>query len=179
MAASSKKSLGPLGPARGTGLDSSSGKNQDAVRRFTWAIAAISVHLEELRYFWAKKLGISGPQWMILMALADMDEADGVPVNAVSKKLHVDSSFVTTQSKLLEKKGFVRRRPSSEDARIVQMSLTDKTYKHLASLAAQQEALNEFIFAEFDGRALDEFTNKLVSLQGRLEKACMKVTLDI
>jgi len=179
MATSSNRSTGLLGPARGAGLDRGAGKNQDAVRRFTWAIAAISVHLEELRYFWARKLGISGPQWMILMALADMDEADGVPVNAVSKKLHVDSSFVTTQSKLLEKKGFVRRKSSSEDARIVQMSLTDKTYKHLANLAAQQEELNAFIFAEFDGRALEEFTDKLVALQRRLEKACMKVTLDI
>jgi DNA-binding MarR family transcriptional regulator len=179
MAARNKTSLGSLGPARETDSDGTAGKNQDAVRRFTWAIAAISVHLEELRYFWASKLGISGPQWMILMALADMDQADGVPVNAVSKKLQVDSSFVTTQSKLLEKKGFVRRKPSSEDARIVQMSLTDKTYKHLAGLAAQQEALNEFIFAEFDARALEEFTDKLVGLQSRLEKACMKVTLDI
>ena len=128
------------------------GKNQDIVRRVTWVVATINVHLEELRYFWAKTLGISGPQWMILMALADMDQDNGVPVNAVSKKLHVDSSFVTTQSKLLEKKGFLRRRTSAEDARIVQMSLTDKTYKHLASLAAQQEALNDFIFAEFSDR---------------------------
>ncbi len=179
MAASAKRNAGLLGPARGAGLEESAGNNQDAVRRFTWAIAGISVHLEELRYFWAKKLGISGPQWMILMALADMDQAEGVPVNAVSKRLHVDSSFVTTQSKLLEKKGFVRRKSSSEDARIVQMSLTDKTYKHLASLSAQQEALNQFIFAEFDGPALEAFTDKLVALQGRLEKACMKVMLDI
>ena len=99
------------------------------------------------------------------MALADMDQDDGVPVNVVSKKLHVDSSFVTTQSKLLEKKGFLRRKTSTEDARIVQMSLTDKTYKHLASLASQQETLNEFIFAELDDRELDELTDKLTALQ--------------
>ncbi len=141
-------------------------------------IASISVHIEELRYFWAKTLGISGPQWMILMALADMDQADGVPVNAVSKKLHVDSSFITTQSKLLEKKGFLRRKTSTEDARIVQMSLTDKTYKHLASLASQQEALNDFIFAEFDDQQLDEITSKLSALKNRLEKACLKVVVD-
>jgi DNA-binding MarR family transcriptional regulator len=153
-------------------------KNQDTIRRFTWVIASINVHLEELRYFWAKTLGISGPQWMILMALADMDQADGVPVNAVSKKLHVDSSFITTQSKLLEKKGFLRRKTSTEDGRIVQMSLTDKTYKHLAGLAAQQEALNEFIFAEFDNEQLDEFTTKLSALKTRLEKACLKVIVD-
>jgi DNA-binding MarR family transcriptional regulator len=153
-------------------------RNQDTIRRFTWVIASINVHLEELRYFWAKTLGISGPQWMILMALADMDQDDGVPVNAVSKKLHVDSSFITTQSKVLEKKGFLRRRTSTEDARIVQMSLTDKTYKHLAGLASQQEALNEFIFAEFNDQQLEEFTSKLAALKNRLEKACLKVVVD-
>src|SRR5437868_14423681 len=73
-------------------------KNQDIVRRFTWEIASINVHLQELRYFWAKALGISGPQWMILMALADLDQGEGVPVKVVSKMLHVDPSFVTSQS---------------------------------------------------------------------------------
>lgn len=153
-------------------------KNQDVFRRFSWVIASINVHLEELRYFWAKALGISGPQWMILMALADLDHDDGVPVNAVSKKLHVDSSFVTTQSKLLEKKGFLRRKTSTEDARIVQMSLTDKTYKHLAGLAAQQEALNEFIFADLTERQLGDLTETLTGLKNRLEKATLKVVVD-
>jgi MarR family transcriptional regulator, organic hydroperoxide resistance regulator len=159
-------------------LADTASKNQDTIRRFTWVIASISVHLEELRYFWAKTLGISGPKWMILMALAELDEAEGVPVNVVSKKLHVDSSFVTTQSKLLEKKGFLRRKTSSEDARIVQMSLTDKTYKHLAGLAAQQEKLNEFIFTELNDKQLDELTDTLSTLKNRLEKACLKVVVD-
>jgi DNA-binding MarR family transcriptional regulator len=154
-------------------------KNQDIVRRFTWEIASINVHLQELRYFWANTLGISGPQWMILMALADLDKGEGVSVKVVSKMLHVDSSFVTTQSKMLEKKGFVRRKTSAEDARIVEMSLTDKSYKHMANLASQQEDLNEFIFAEFSDRELTEFTGKLASLKNRLEKACLKVAMDI
>lgn len=153
-------------------------KNQDVVRRFTWEIASISVHLEELRQFWARTLGVSGPQWMIIMALADLDKGEGVPVNAVSKLLHVDSSFVTTQSKLLEKKGFVRRKASTADARIVNMSLTDRTYKHLASLASQQEALNEFIFSEFSASEVNELTVKLAALKKRLEKACMKAAVD-
>ena len=179
MAPSGKKALDPAAPAKKlAGAVGATSRNQDAVRRFTWAIAGIGVHLEELRYFWAKALGISGPQWMILMALADLDQDDGVPVNAVSKKLHVDSSFVTTQSKLLEKKGFLRRRTSDEDARIVQMSLTDKTYKQLAALASQQEALNEFIFSEFGENELDDLNNKLTALQHRLEKATLKVVVD-
>ena len=159
-------------------MDHAAKKNQDIIRRFTWEIASISVHQEELRQFWARTLRISGPQWMIIMALADLDKGEGVPVNAVSKLLHVDSSFVTTQSKLLEKKGFVRRKPSTEDARIVNMSLTDRTYKHLASLAAQQEALNEFIFSEFSASEVNDLTVKLAALKKRLEKACMKAAVD-
>lgn len=157
----------------------SGGKNHDTARRFAWEIAAINVHLQEIRYFWAKTLGVSGPQWMILMALADLDKGEGVPVKVVSKMLHVDPSFVTTQSKMLEKKGFLRRKTSGEDARVVQMSLTDKTYKHIASLASQQEELNNFIFAEFTERELGEFTGKLAALKARLEKASLKVSMGI
>jgi DNA-binding MarR family transcriptional regulator len=57
--------------------------------------------------------------------------------------------------------------------------LTDKSYKHIANLASQQDALNEFIFAEFSDRELAEFTGKLASLKDRLEKACLKVAMDI
>ena len=159
-------------------MDEAVKKDQDAIRRFSWEIASISAHLEELRHFWAKTLGISGPQWMIIMALADHDQGEGVAVNVVSKMLHVDPSFVTTQSKLLEKKGFVRRKTATEDARIVKMSLTDKTSKHMANLAAQQESLNQFIFTEFDDGALADLTEKLAAIKRRLEKARLKVMVD-
>jgi DNA-binding MarR family transcriptional regulator len=162
-----------------TGSNDLGAKNHDIARQFAWEIAAINVHLQEIRYFWAKALGVSGPQWMILMALADLDQGEGVAVKVVSKMLHVDPSFVTTQSKMLEKKGFMRRKTSGEDARVVQMSLTDKTYKHIASLASQQEDLNNFIFAEFSDRELGEFNGKLAALKTRLEKACLKVAMGI
>ncbi|UPK05839.1 MarR family transcriptional regulator [Bradyrhizobium sp. 170] len=165
-------------PNRPRVVDNPSAESQELARQFMWDIRSINVCLEELRQFQANVLGITGPQWMILMALADLDRENGVPVNVVSRLMHVDSSFVTTQSKLLEKKGFLRRKPSTSDARVVQMSLTDKTYKHLASLAAQQDALDEFVFGEFGVRELAEFANRLTALRHRLEKARLKVVLD-
>jgi DNA-binding MarR family transcriptional regulator len=153
--------------------------NHDLAQQFTWDIAGINVHLQNIRNFFAKALGISSPQWMILMALADLDQGDGVSVKVVSKMLHVDSSFVTTQSKMLEKKGFIRRKTSVDDARVVQMSLTDKTYKHLAKLAPQQEELNKFIFGEFTERGLEEFTGRIAALKKRIEKASLKVANGI
>ena len=49
----------------------------------------------------------------------------------------------------------------------------------ITSLASQQQALNEFIFAELNDRELGDMTDKLVARQSRLEKACLKVVLDI
>jgi DNA-binding MarR family transcriptional regulator len=154
-------------------------KNEDLIRKFTWEIATAGVHLERLHDFWAQKLGITGPQWRILMALVDLDRANGVPVNAVATMLHVDSSFVTTQSKRLEKKGFLRRKPSADDARVVQMSITDKTQKQLAALAEQQDALNEFVFLEFNDPEFSSFINKIASINDRLKKAHGKLALEL
>ena len=164
---------------RKDGARARSTRNLDIIKRFTWEISSINIHLEELRQFWARTLGISGPQWMILMAISDLDKNEGVPVNVVSKLLHVDPSFITTQSKLLEKKGLLRRRPSPTDARVVQMSLTDKTQKHVASLSEQYRKFREFVFEEFDESELGEFTAKLEALKNRLEKACVRIALDL
>ncbi|MEH2474793.1 DNA-binding MarR family transcriptional regulator [Nitrobacteraceae bacterium AZCC 2161] len=154
------------------------GKNQEIVRQFVWDIASINVHLEEIRHFWAKELGISGPQWMILMAIGDLDRGKGVPVKDVSAMLHVDPSFVTTQSKMLEKNGFTRRVPSSEDARVVLMSLSDKASKKIALLSSRREQLKDFVLAGFDDRTLKEITDQLAALKNRLEKATLMLAVD-
>ncbi|WP_295852509.1 MarR family winged helix-turn-helix transcriptional regulator [Tardiphaga sp.] len=154
------------------------GKNQEIIRQFVWDIASINVHLEEIRQFWARELGISGPQWMILMAIGDLDGGKGVAVKDVSAMLHVDPSFVTTQSKMLEKNGFMRRVPSSEDARVVLMSLSDKARKQIATLTSRREGLSQFVFAEFDDRALRDITDQLAALKKRLEKATLMLAVD-
>ena len=152
-------------------------ENLDIIKRFTLEISSMNCHLEEVRQHWGKTLGISGPQWMILMAVSDLDKDGGVPVNVVSKLLHVDPSFVTTQSKILEQKELLLRAPSPADARVVRLSLTDKTRKHLASLAEQYKAFRQCVFDEFSEKQLAEFTAKLATLNGRLEKACISVAL--
>lgn len=170
----------PTGSVRVEKAHSAIGSSQkDIVRRFLWDIASINVHLDKIGHFWAQTLGISGPQWMILMAVADLDRGHGVPVKDVSTMLHVDPSFVTTQSKALEKYGFVRRITSSSDARVVLMSLSDKACKQVANLSSRQELLDKFIFADFDDRTLKDIADQLASLKNRLEKAALKLAADI
>jgi MarR family transcriptional regulator, organic hydroperoxide resistance regulator len=154
-------------------------KRHDIVRRFAREIASLNAQLDQIQQFWAKVVGISAPQLTILMAVEDMATENGVSVNAVSKTIHVDSPFVTTQSKLLEKQGFLHRKPSTSDGRVVLMSLTEKANDELAALAPRQESLSEFAFEGVSDHELIELIAKLAGLKRRLEKACVRAALDM
>ncbi|WP_375763422.1 MarR family winged helix-turn-helix transcriptional regulator [Bradyrhizobium sp. Pha-3] len=158
----------------------STDKLQDAAERLAWEIVSTSVRLEELRSIWAKMIGITGPQWMIMTVLANADDRNiGLPVGAVSRALRVDQSFVVTQSKLLEKKNLLRRKNSSEDARVVNLSLTDHAKKQIANLSSQRKDLNEFVYAELDLRELQQLTGKMDSIKSRLEKAIARISAEL
>lgn len=155
------------------------GPDDALVRQFIWDIISINTHLEEIRSTWARILDISCPQWLILMAVNDLDQGKGVSGRDVSTKLHVDPSFVTTQTKILEKHGFVRRVASKDDARVVLMSLTDKAYKKIANLYSRQVVADNFIFSNFSDQTLRELTDKLSTLKGRLAKTARVIAADI
>jgi MarR family transcriptional regulator, organic hydroperoxide resistance regulator len=147
----------------------------DLARKFASTTANLAVFLEEIRHFRAKSMGISGPQFAILMTIMNLDEGDGVSVRHVAKAIHVDSSFITTQSKLMEKKALIRRKLDAHDARVVKLSLSDKAYKAIAGLAAEEQSLNDFIFADISNEALADLVRQLAALKLRLEKACLKI----
>lgn len=154
-------------------------RQSETANRLTWAITAINAHLDELQQIWARALGISGSQWMILMAISDLDTASGVPVNAVARMLHVDGSFVTAQSKLLEKAGLVKREPCPLDRRVVRLSLSDKALKQLDRDSEQRQAAADIVFAGFEADELNEFITRLTSVRRRLEKARLRLVLEL
>ncbi|WP_342712615.1 MarR family transcriptional regulator [Bradyrhizobium sp. B124] len=158
----------------------STDKLQDAAERLAWEIVSTSIRLDELRSIWAKMIGITGPQWMIMTVLANAEDRSVVlPVGAVSRALRVDQSFVVTQSKLLEKKNLVRRKSSTEDARVVNLSLTEHAKKQMANLSAQRKELNEFVYSDLDLRELLQLTGKMDSIKSRLEKAIARISVDL
>ena len=160
-------------------MDASTTRDQHFIGRLGRDIDLIGTYLEELGHNWAKTLGISDPQWRIILVLADGHNGEGVPVKVVSRILNVEPSFITTQSKLLEKKGLIHRKASERDGRIVNMSLTEATSVHLASLAAQRGALSEYILADFEPRELEDLSSKLSSLKTKLQKACLKLAANL
>ncbi|MET4754510.1 MarR family transcriptional regulator [Bradyrhizobium sp. RT11b] len=134
-----------------------------AAMDFIWNIAAIHSQLEEIHKGWARLLGITEPQWLILMAIGELDEGRGASGIAVANKLRIHAPFVTTQTKLLETLELVTRAPSPEDARFVQMSLTEKARVEIAKLSIKRQALNATMFEGLDQPSI-EYLNKRLSL---------------
>lgn len=138
-------------------------------------IVSINDNLEEMRHSWAKLFEVSGPQWSILMVINDLDRGEGVSVGDVSAKIHAASTFVTTQTKLLEKSGLLRRVSSAVDARVVLMSLSDRAYQDISKLFGRWGELHDLIFSDFDAPALRTLKEQLGFLRKRTETACRRV----
>src|ERR1700676_3247861 len=151
----------------------------DSVQEFLWNIVSIGSYFEEISFVWARMLGVNVHQWMILMAVKDLDRGGGISVKGVSAKLHADPSFVTSQSKSLEKLGFMRRITSSEDARVVLMSLTDKACKEIANLQNMQQPVRDSIFSELDEKALRNINEKLAALSEKFQRAAKRLAAEL
>jgi MarR family transcriptional regulator, organic hydroperoxide resistance regulator len=147
-----------------------------SVRRFFWAMRSVYAQLDRLDNVWAVKLGISGPQWLIMAALTEV--GGGVPVNKLAKTLGVDPSFITTQTKTLENRGLLVRKPSPEDARVVLISPTARFRKSWDELSLRRSKLHTIVFSDLSPPEIDRVIGVLSQIELSLEKAARLVELD-
>lgn len=144
-------------------------------RQIVWDIVAINNNLEEMRRRWAKKFGVTGPQWMIMMAINDLDQGGGVSVGEVSAKIQAVSTFVTTQTKLLEQRGLLKRATSAEDARVVLMSLSDRACREISTYFSRWGEFHDFIFGDLDAAAVRQLQRQMEDLKKRTDTVCRRV----
>lgn len=73
-----------------------------------------------------KNIGLTYPQYIAMMVLWEKDD---LTVNQVGEILQLDNGTLTPLLKRLESKGYLERKRSKEDERVVKISLTDKGTK--------------------------------------------------
>lgn len=150
-----------------------------AVRDFIWNIVEIHSQIEEIHKSWAQLLGITEPQWLILMAIDELDEGRGVSGIAVANKLRIHPAFVTNQTKKLEKMGLLARVTSPDDARFLQISLTEKARAEITKLSIKRQALNSTIFGGLDEESLAYINKRLDSIAKNSRLASQKLNIGI
>ena len=70
-----------------------------------------------------KPLGLTYTQYIVFLVLW---EKDGISVSEIGKKLMLDNGTLSPLLKKMERAGYVSRRRSSEDDRVVEITLTEE-----------------------------------------------------
>lgn len=68
-----------------------------------------------------ERLGLTYPQYLVMLVLW---EQDGASMKVLGERLELDSGTLTPLAKRLEAEGWVERRRSAEDERVVELHLT-------------------------------------------------------
>jgi DNA-binding MarR family transcriptional regulator len=118
-------------------------------------LLTIAVRMDAVRERFAELVGVTAPQYTVLVTVAQLEGADhGATVWAVAQHMHVSGAFITAETGKLAKKGLLAKRPNPADGRSVLLSLTPKGRKALDAALPQIRAVNDVFFGKLEA---DEF----------------------
>jgi len=150
----------PLSVARPALL---SGKSDHSFRELLYNFFTVSNRLEQVRRYLGSRIGLSGPQYNLMMAVAELQGSTGVSVGRVADYLHVSGTFVTAETEKLARKGYINKRHDHDDMRVSRLVIGEKGWTALGSLFPELPQINDLFFA-IESR--EEFEN----LRGTVKK---------
>src|SRR5262249_18855195 len=101
-------------------------------------------------------IGITGPQYHLLMTVAHLQGATGVSVGSVAHAMNVSSAFVTSETGKLSAMGLVGKRPNPQDGRGALLSLTQVARSKMECLIPAIRAINDLFFGRLSPRSFLE-----------------------
>ncbi len=113
-------------------------------RALLYDFFAFGSSLEATRSKFAEYADLSTAQYLILIAIAQAPQHEGV--GYVARHLHLSSAFVTIELNRLVAEKLVSKLPHHDDGRRVRLAITPQGSALLAHLAALQRPVNDMLF---------------------------------
>src|SRR5215475_1540167 len=134
----------PLSVTRPTLL---ANKSDHAFREFLYNFFTVAERVQDVRRYLGNRIGISGPQYNLMMAIAELQGSDGVSVGRVAEYLHVAGPFVTAEAGKLVRIAYLRKMNDVADKRVWRLSVGPKGWAALKSLFPGLQQVNDSFFA--------------------------------
>ncbi len=146
-------------------------KSDHAFRRLIYDFFTVSARLETMKRYLGKRLGLTGPQYTIMMAVKELQGETGVSVGRVGEYLHVTGTFVTIESGKLQKKGLMEKNSDAQDGRVSLLFLAPKGVKALQSLIPELQQINDLFFNLDSRTEFERLCKSLEKLVGNSQRA--------
>jgi MarR family transcriptional regulator, organic hydroperoxide resistance regulator len=130
----------------------------------------VASRMEVVRSHLGRRMGISGPQYSVLVAVAHLQGGRGASVGAVAQAMHVSSAFIAAETGKMARRGLLLKRPNPQDGRGVLLSLAPAGRLRIDRVAAEIRAINDLFFGALDAPlfcALSTAAAALVKGSGR------------
>jgi len=123
-------------------------------RKLVHAFFAFNVRHEMIRDGHARRIGLAGTEYTILISIAHLSLDGPVNVKSVAEHLHVTTGFITNTTRRLQTRGLVKKTRDKTDKRKTILTVTDRGMALLEELAPFQRQVND---AEFGALSRVEF----------------------
>ena len=120
-------------------------------RRLVDDIFAFAARHQAVRDGHASRIGLSGPEYTMLVGLRHLEDEEAVGVKRLADHFRVSGSFVTTVVGKLIRRGLVAKQPDHADGRRVRLHVTRAGNDLLARLAPVQRRVNDVQFGCLSG----------------------------
>lgn len=134
-------------------------------RRLVQNLLTLARRLETARDYFGRRINVTGPQYNLLMTVAQLQGASGISIGAVAQAMHVSSSFVTAEAGKLSDVGLLRKVANPSDRRSALLKLTPLGRTKIRGLLGEIRAVNDLFFGPLTARsfaALRESAEALV-----------------
>lgn len=131
-------------------------------RKMVHAFFAFNARHETIRDGHARRIGLAGTEYTILISIAHLGQEAPVNVKTVAEHLHVTTGFITNTTRKLQTRGLVRKTRDTADKRKTNLTVTAKAIALLEELAPFQRPVND---AEFGSLSRAEFLQLSETIQ--------------
>ena len=122
------------------------GGSDTEFRRMIHRLSVVEERLRHARTYLGRRIGLSGPQYMLLVSVAYLQGATGIAVRSLAKDLRVTSAFITSESGRLIERGLLAKRTNPHDSRSTLVSVTAVGRRRIEALIPEVRKVNNLFF---------------------------------
>ena len=147
------------------------GGSDGRFRTLVHDLLTIATRMELLRGYLGARMGVSGPQYSVLIAVAHLQGDSGASVTALARALHVSKAFIASETGKLAQRGLVHKRQNPHDRRGVLLSIAPAGRLEIGRIGAEIRRINDLFFGALDAKAFAALSTAIGTLVASSRRA--------